>query len=192
MNDRTVSDAAVIGATRQWVETVVVGLNLCPFAKRELVRDRIRFVVSPATDEEQLIRDLDHELGFLQAHPEVETTLLVHPAVLGDFEDYNQFLDLVDVLIAQMRLRGELQVASFHPDYQFQDTGPDDVENTTNRSPYPMLHLIREASIGAAIAHYPDPEGIPERNIDTVERLGMAHMQALLRACLTDPERDSG
>lgn len=180
----------VIDATRQWVESVVIGLNLCPFAKRELVRERIRFSVSHATGEEALIQDLDRELRFLQDNPEVETSLLIHPQVLGDFDDYNQFLDLVDILLAQMRLRGELQVASFHPHYQFDGTAPDDVENSTNRSPYPMLHLIREASIGAAIANYPDPEGIPERNIETVERLGAEHMKALLQACFERAGKD--
>jgi len=184
------TDQHIVTATRHWVETVVVDLNLCPFAKRELVRDRIRFTVSTATDEEQLIQDLEKELRWLQDNPAVETTLLVHPEVLTDFEDYNQFLDLVEVLISQMRLSGELQVASFHPDYQFHGTEPDDVENTTNRSPYPMLHLIREASIGAAIANYPDPEGIPERNIETVERLGREHMKALLQACFDRARKD--
>lgn len=173
----------VIDATRRWVETVVIDLNLCPFAKRELVKQRIRFAVTDTSNEEGLMQALEQELCLLQDHPDIETTLLVHPQVLSDFEDYNQFLDLVDILISQLRLNGELQVASFHPDYQFHGTEPEDVENTTNRSPFPMLHLIREASIGAAIANYPDPEGIPERNIETVERLGIDHMRALLRAC---------
>ncbi|WP_227816791.1 DUF1415 domain-containing protein [Nitrogeniibacter aestuarii] len=177
------NDTDIIAATRAWVETVVIDLNLCPFAKRELVKERIRFAVTRVSNEEGLIQALEQELRHLQEHPEIETSLLVHPDVLTDFEDYNQFLDLVDILIRQLRLSGDIQVASFHPDYQFQGTEPDDVENTTNRSPYPMLHLIREASIGAAIANYPDPEGIPERNIETVERLGIDHMRALLRAC---------
>lgn len=190
MTEQAPQDNAIIAATRAWVETVVIDLNLCPFAKRELVKDRIRFSVTRVTDEASLIQVLESELRWLQDHPDIETSLLVHPNVLTDFEDYNQFLDLADILISQLRLRGEIQVASFHPDYQFQDTEPDDVENTTNRSPYPMLHLIREASIGAAIANYPDPEGIPERNIDTVERLGIDHMRALLRACF-EPENRS-
>ncbi|QID17246.1 DUF1415 domain-containing protein [Nitrogeniibacter mangrovi] len=174
---------AVIAATRHWVETVVVDLNLCPFAKRELVRDRIRFVVSEADDADTLVDDLERELQWLQDNDAVETTLLIHPQALTDFDDYNQFLDVADVLLSQMRLSGELQVASFHPDYQFAGTEADDVENTTNRSPYPMLHLIREASLEAAVMNYPDPENIPARNIETVEALGAEHMRALLQAC---------
>ena len=179
----TASPEQAIAATRHWVETVVVGLNLCPFAKRELVRERIRFVASEATDDDALMMSLQAELELLQANDAIETTLLIHPRVLTDFADYNQFLDVVDVLLAQMRLTGQLQVASFHPDYQFAGTDADDVENFTNRSPYPMLHLIREASLGAAIANYPDPENIPTRNIERVESLGKDAMQALLQAC---------
>ncbi len=179
----TANPEQVIAATRQWVDTVVVGLNLCPFAKRELVRDRIRFVVSAAGTDETLLMDLQNELERLRQDDSVETTLLVHPDVLGDFDDYNQFLTLADLMLEQMNLGGELQIASFHPHYQFSGTEPDDVENTTNRSPYPMLHLIREASLGEAIANYPDPENIPARNVARVESLGKEAMQALLQAC---------
>lgn len=174
----------VNAATRHWVETLVIDLNLCPFAKRELVRDRIRFVCSEAEDEEGLMLELQAELQLLQDDDSIETTLLSHPHVLTDFNDYNQFLDLVDALLSEMRLTGELQVASFHPDYQFEGTEPDEVSNTTNRSPFPMLHLIREASLGEAVENYPDPENIPERNIETVERIGKAGMAALLQACV--------
>jgi len=173
----------VNAATRHWVETLVIDLNLCPFAKRELVRDRIRFICSEADTEEGLLLELQAELQLLQDDESIETTLLSHPNVLTDFEEYNQFLDLVDALLSEMRLTGELQVASFHPDYQFEGTEPDDVGNTTNRSPYPMLHLIREASLGEAVANYPDPENIPARNIETVEAIGKDGMRALLQAC---------
>ena len=168
---------------RHWVETVVVGLNLCPFAKRELVNDRVRFSVSEAETEEQLLVDLQAELELLNNEETVETTLLIHPRVLQDFFDYNQFLNYVDRLLTQMELEGVYQVASFHPDYQFSGTRPVDVENYTNRSPYPMLHLIREDSLERAIASYPDPDRIPERNIELLERLGRDKMQALLQAC---------
>lgn len=172
-----------IGPVRHWVETVVVGLNLCPFAKRELVNDRVRFSVSEAETEEQLLADLQAELELLNNDEAVETTLLIHPGVLQDFFDYNQFLNYVDSLLVQMELEGVYQVASFHPDYQFSGTRPDDVENYTNRSPYPMLHLIREDSLERAIAGYPHPERIPERNIELLESLGRDKMQALLKAC---------
>jgi hypothetical protein len=172
-----------IRPVRHWVETVVVGLNLCPFAKRELVNDRVRFSVSDAETEEQLLADLQAELELLDNDEAVETTLLIHPGVLQDFFDYNQFLNYVDRLLMQMELEGVYQVASFHPDYQFSGTRPDDVENYTNRSPYPMLHLIREDSLERAIASYPDPDRIPERNIELLESLGRDKMQALLQAC---------
>ena len=172
-----------IGPVRHWVETVVVGLNLCPFAKRELVNDRVRFSVSEAATEEQLLADLQAELELLNNDEAVETTLLIHPGVLQDFFDYNQFLNYVDRLLMQMELEGVYQVASFHPDYQFSGTRPDDVENYTNRSPYPMLHLIREDSLERAIASYPDPDRIPERNIELLKSLGRDKMQALLKAC---------
>ena len=172
-----------IRPVRHWVETVVVGLNLCPFAKRELVNDRVRFSVSEAETEEQLLADLQAELELLDNDEAVETTLLIHPGVLQDFFDYNQFLNYVDSLLTQMELEGVYQVASFHPDYQFSGTRPDDVENYTNRSPYPMLHLIREDSLERAIAGYPHPERIPERNIELLESLGRDKMQALLKAC---------
>lgn len=172
-----------IGPVRHWVETVVVGLNLCPFAKRELVNDRVRFSVSEAETEEQLLADLQAELELLNNDEAVETTLLIHPGVLQDFFDYNQFLNYVDSLLVQMELEGVYQVASFHPDYQFSGTRPDDVENYTNRSPYPMLHLIREDSLERAIAGYPHPDRIPERNIELLESLGRDKMQALLKAC---------
>jgi hypothetical protein len=172
-----------IGPVRHWVETVVVGLNLCPFARRELVNGRVRFSVSEAETEEQLLADLQAELELLNNDEAVETTLLIHPGVLQDFFDYNQFLNYVDRLLMQMELEGVYQVASFHPDYQFSGTRPDDVENYTNRSPYPMLHLIREDSLERAIASYPDPDRIPERNIELLESLGRDKMQALLQAC---------
>ena len=115
---------------------------------------------------------------------EVETTLLIHPGVLEDFYDYNDFFDLVEGLLVQEGYEGEFQVASFHPDYQFEGTRPEDAENYTNRSPYPMLHLIREDSLEHAVTHYPDVDAIPQRNIDTMNALGASHHQAVLAGCL--------
>jgi hypothetical protein len=171
------------------VESLVVGLNLCPFAKRELVKNRVRFCVTEAVTEEQLLVDLQAELELLNSDKAVETTLLIHPRVLQEFYDYNQFLSYADGLLAQMGLNGVYQIASFHPDYQFGGTEPDDVENYTNRSPYPMLHLIREESLERSIANYPDSDQIPERNIALLNSLGRDKMQALLEACLNDAEK---
>ena len=176
-----------ITPVRRWLETLVIGLNLCPFAKRELVKDRVRFFVSEATTDEQLRMDLEAELALMADTPAIETTLLIHPQVLQDFFDYNQFINHTPRLLKQLGYRGTFQIASFHPDYQFGGTEPDDVENTTNRSPYPLLHLIREESLARAVANYPDPDQIPERNIALVEELGADHMQALLKACFDAP-----
>lgn len=178
-------DESVISSVRQWVESVVVDLNLCPFAKHELVKNRVRFAVTEATTDEQLLIALQDELKLLNNEPSVETTLLIHPNVLQDFYDYNQFLNYVDGLLAQMKMEGVYQAASFHPDYQFAGTNPDDAENYTNRSPYPMLHLIREESLERAIAGYPDVEGIPARNKELMNSLGEDKLRQLLKACFT-------
>ncbi|MCW8944597.1 MAG: DUF1415 domain-containing protein [Sedimenticola sp.] len=180
---------SVIKSVRQWVETVVVGLNLCPFAKRPLVKNRIRFYVTDAVTEEQLLSDLEAELNYLGRDLTVETTLLIHPKVLQDFYTYNQFLSTADSLLSLMGMEGVFQIASFHPDYQFGGTEPDDVENYTNRSPYPILHLIREERLEQAIASYPDADLIPERNIALLKRLGQGKIQALLQACFDDVDK---
>src|SRR5690554_5702856 len=177
------SESKVVSATRQWVEEVVVGFNLCPFAKRELVKDRVRFVVSEAKSEDELLQALQSELQRLEDEPDVETTLLIHPGVLQDFFAYNEFLDAADALLAYLELEGVYQIASFHPDYQFADTEPGAAENYTNRSPYPMLHLLREASLEAAIDGYPDVDSIPERNIALMNELGAEKMRAILAGC---------
>ena len=163
-----------IAATQRWLEHAVIGLNLCPFAKAVHVKGQIRWIESAASDAQALLDDLVRELQFLAAaEPEaVDTTLLIHPHVLNDFLDFNDFLDVADAAVAQLGLAGVLQVASFHPDYQFEGTAPGDVENFSNRSPYPTLHLLREDSIARAVAAYPDAAAIYERNIETLRRLG--------------------
>lgn len=173
---------SAIEDTRQWLERAVIGLNLCPFAKAVHVKEQIRWVESPATDTGQLREDLVRELALLAASdPErVETTLLIHPHVLADFLDYNDFLDVADAAVGALGLDGVLQVASFHPGYQFAGTAQDDVENLSNRSPHPMLHLLREDSIERAVAAYPDAAAIYERNIDTLRRLGFEGWRRLL------------
>ena len=176
-------EQAVLQATRAWVEHAVIGLNLCPFAKAVQVKDRIRYVCSDARDTDALLGVLRSELQRLADTPmeEIETTLLVHPQVLQDFLDYNDFLAEADALLQQMGLDGTLQIASFHPDYQFAGTDADDIANATNRSPYPTLHLLREASIERAVAAFPEAEAIYEANQRTLRALGPAGW-ALLRA----------
>lgn len=183
------NDENIVLSVRQWVETFVVAMNLCPFAKYEMMNDRVRFATTSATTEEQLLISLQEELEWLNSHPAVETTLLIHSKVLQDFYDYNQFLNDADKLLLGMGLEGIYQVASFHPNYQFAGTNPNDAENYTNRSPYPMLHLIREASLERAIAEYPDVDQVPARNMALMNNLGQHKLQALFESLLT-PQRD--
>jgi uncharacterized protein len=170
-----------IAATRSWIERAVIGLNLCPFAKAVYVRDQIRYAVSDARTPAALLDDLRRELSALaEAAPEaVDTTLLIHPHVLADFLDYNEFLTVADGAVRELGLSGVIQVASFHPQYQFAGTSPDDITNHTNRSPYPILHLLREASVSRAVAAFPEAGQIFEKNIDTMRRLGVAGWVAL-------------
>lgn len=168
------SEEEVLAATRAWLERAVIGLKLCPFAKAVYVKNQIRYMVSAARTSADLLADLLAELRILQAADasEIDTTLLLHPQVLGDFLDYNDFLELADAAVADQGLEGEIQIASFHPQYQFAGTRPQDIENCSNRSPYPMLHLLREASIERAVALFPEASQIYERNIETLRRLG--------------------
>jgi hypothetical protein len=164
----------IVTATREWIEKAVIGLNLCPFAKAVHSNGQIRYAVSRAQTPEELLVDLLSELQILaEADPAgVETTLLIHPGVLTDFLDYNDFLEVAEAAVAEAGLEGVLQVASFHPLYQFAGTAPEDIENYTNRSPYPMLHLLREESVERAVEAFPDAAEIYEKNIATLRRLG--------------------
>lgn len=169
------TDEKVLQDTQAWVEKAVIGLNLCPFAKAVQVQGKVRYVVSAATTMEDLLYELAAELNHLHDTPpeQTDTTLLIHPRVLTDFLDYNDFLEAADALVADIGLEGELQVASFHPQYQFEGTEPDDITNFTNRSPYPTLHLLREDSIDRAVAAFPNPESIFDTNMATLEKLGI-------------------
>lgn len=169
-----------IAATELWLEEIVVGLNLCPFAKHAL--GSIEFCLSEARDEQHLLVDLEQACFKLKDDSSVETLLLIHPDVLQGFDAYNQFLAYVDSLLKAMQLEGEIQVASFHPDYQFADTDFDSAENFTNRSPFPMLHLLREASVERAIHSYTDIDTIPQRNIERMQELGSAYLKSRLLA----------
>ena len=164
-----------IADTRRWLERAVIGLNLCPFAKAVHAKGQVRWVLSDASTPDALLAELGEELAFLRdADPaEVDTTLIVHPQVLQDFLDYNDFLGDADALVEAMDLDGVLQVASFHPHYQFAGSGPDDIENYTNRAPWPTLHLLREDSVARAVEAFPDPDVIVERNVETLRKLGV-------------------
>lgn len=184
MTDPLPSIDTVIQATRRWVQNIVVDMQLCPFAQRELDNNRVRFEVSDAKDGLHLLQALQDEIEKLEAEPEIETTLLIHPQAMTDFERYNQFLDRVDDVLEDRGWVGFFQVASFHPQYQFADTQPDDAENFTNRSPFPMLHILREESLEKAIEAYPEVDAVPERNIARMNALGAEKLRAMLRVCL--------
>lgn len=173
-------ESHVIENTRQWVESVVVGLNFCPFAKRELRRDAVRFTVNGSGDMADALEQLIAECGFLDAHPDTETTLLILPEGYPEFLDYLDLAGLAEDLLAEQGYEGIYQVASFHPDYCFADAEPDDAANYTNRSPYPMLHLLREASLDTAIDNYPDIDSIPDNNMKKARALGAGYFRDLL------------
>ncbi|GAB3399868.1 DUF1415 domain-containing protein [Massilia agilis] len=174
MSTTDLNDDAVIEATRRWLERAVIGLNLCPFAKSVYVKEQVRYVVSHATTPEALLEQLMDELQLLSdtSAEKIDTTLLIHPGVLTEFLDFNDFLDVADAALEDMELEGELQVASFHPEFQFADTDQNDISNYTNRAPYPILHLLREDSIARAVEAFPDAAKIFEKNIETMEKLG--------------------
>ena len=163
-----------IEETTVWLEKAVIGLNLCPFAKAVHSKGQIRWVLSETTEPAVLLELLVQELQYLAAtDPEViDTTLIVHPQVMQDFLDFNDFLGVADEALEEMGLIGALQIASFHPQFQFADTDIDDITNATNRSPYPTLHLLREASVERAVAAFPEADAIFEGNIETLRRLG--------------------
>lgn len=164
----------MVAATETWLDIAVIGLNLCPFASAVRTANRIRFVVSTARNIDALFDDLQEELKILAAADpsQIETTLLIAPNVLGDFLDFNDFLDVADEAVAELELEGVIQVASFHPDYRFAETEADDVTNCTNRSPFPTLHLLREESVERAIVGYGDTSEIFEKNGETLRKLG--------------------
>ena len=178
----------VLAVTRAWVDRAVIGLNLCPFAKAVQARNQIRYVVSEVTSAEALLLELREEMQRLNAADpaEIDTTLLIHPEVLNDFLEYNEFLGAADGLLVELELDGVLQVASFHPQFQFAGTRAEDVTNATNRSPYPTLHLLREDSVDRAVAAFPLAEVIYEKNIRTLQALGADGVATLQAQCRAD------
>ncbi len=174
-------ESEVLAAMRRWIERAVIGLNLCPFAKAVYVKNHVRLVVSDAPHVDGFLEHLDRELDLLAASDpaQIDTTLLVHPTLFGDFLDFNDLTAIAEEAVVEHGLEGVLQIASFHPRYQFADTAPDDPGNYTNRAPYPTLHLLREASIARAVEAVPEAETIYLRNIETLEKLGLAGWLAL-------------
>lgn len=178
-----IDDATVLADTRRWIERAVIGLNLCPFAKSVYVKNQVRIVVSRARHLDAFLDELDRELLLLRDTPaeQIDTTLLVHPTLFPDFEVFNDFLNVVDDVVAEHELEGVIQVAPFHPAFQFDGTTPDDVTNHTNRAPYPTLHLLREESVERAAESGDDADTIVERNQQRLRELGVEGWRALLQ-----------
>jgi len=175
------SDDEVLKQTRHWLEAAVIGLNLCPFAKAVYVKNQVRLVVSKARHADDLLEELDRELDLLVATPasKIDTTLLIHPTLFEDFLDFNDFLEAAEGVVDEHGLEGVIQLASFHPQFQFDGTEVDDISNYTNRAPFAILHLLREDSVERAVAAFPQADAIFEANIATLEKLGPAGWKSL-------------
>lgn len=183
MPDKTLIDQHIKAATQAWLKSVVIEHSICPFAKREQERGSIYFSVNHDKELEHCLLHLMLECDRLDTDPGIETTLLIYADLFAAFDDYLDFVEIAESLLIEQDYEGTYQLASFHPDYCFQGAGQDEAANYTNRSPYPMLHLLRESSIERAVTSHPDPESIPQRNIELTRKLGLAKMQALLAAC---------
>lgn len=170
----------IITCVRQWLESIVIELNLCPFAEQVYVNEGVRFILSDAETEADLLISLHDEIVHLKENTNIATTLLIHPSVLVDFHKYNQFLDIAENLLEEYDWQGDFQIASFHPNYQFANTQPNDPENYTNRSPYPVLHILRESMVEQAVESYPDIEQIPQRNIRQMKEIGSSRLESQL------------
>lgn len=181
-NDQLKAQTVII-ETQKWIEKVVIGCHFCPFAAREFVRNSIHYQVSASTGMADFLAELIDECRRLDNHPEIETSFLILPEGMNDFYDYLHLVDLSEKLIRKQKYEGIYQVASFHPDYVFADAEPDDAANYTNRSVYPMLHLLREESLESALDKYPDPDNIPVRNMEYARGKGIEFMKALREAC---------
>ncbi len=174
----------IILHTENWIKSVVVACNFCPFAAKELLRKSIRYVVMPAFSAEESLEKLSEELQFLDNQADIETTFLIFPEGFANFEAYLDLVEWAEELVEDLDYEGIYQIASFHPEYCFEGAAENDPANYTNRSPYPMLHILREDSITSALEHFPDAEGIPQRNIDFAQSKGLKYMQLLRAACM--------
>lgn len=177
------SEQSFITATQTWLSSIIIAHNICPFAKREQERGSIRFSVVQDYDTEACLLNLLQECARLDSDNAIETTLLIYANAFKSFDDYLDFVAVAEDLLIDQDYEGVYQLASFHPDYYFEDAKLDDPENYTNRSPYPMVHLLRETSIDRAVSSYPDVENIPQRNIELTRHLGLAKLKTLLAAC---------
>jgi hypothetical protein len=177
------NDDGIIALTRAWLEQAVIGLNLCPFAEPVHRNHQIAYCVSRATDEAGLMNDLIEAIDALMSidADEIDTTLLIHPWALQDFENYNEFIGWAEDFLAESGLETVVQIASFHPDYRFAGTDASDITNCTNHSPFPMLHLLREASVDAALTALPEAAQLVEKNLDTLRNLGHEGWEALIQ-----------
>ena len=182
-----VSIDTTVNITRRWINSFIVDLNLCPFARREVMRNSMRFTVFEDSDPENILHALSEEITLLHNSPEIETSFLILPAGMPDFRDFNDFIYAAESLTEALGWEGRYQLVGFHPQYQFANTEPDDAENYTNRSPFPMLHILRESSVSDAVATTHDTALIPQRNIATLGDLGSTALKARWRNCFTDP-----
>lgn len=184
MPNKNKDDKHIIAQTKEWVNSVIVAHNYCPFAKREVDKESVKYQVVHETEFNSLLDAVLKECSWLDQHPETETTLIIFPSNLNEFNLFLDCLTLTEDLLISQGYEGIYQVASFHPDYCFQGADENDPANYTNRSPHPMFHLIREASVQIAIENYPDPDSIPERNIEYAREQGLKNMKDALEKCI--------
>ena len=190
MSNNKLDDFRIIEQTKKWINTVIIAHNYCPFAKREVEKSSVRYNVIHETEFNSLLKDVMQECVWLDQNPDTETTLIIFPSNLNDFNSFLDCLVLAEDLLTAQGYEGVYQIASFHPNYCFQGADQNDPANFTNRSPYPMFHLIREASVEAAIKNHPDAESIPERNVEYARQQGLANMEALLKQSMELDESD--
>jgi hypothetical protein len=176
-----IGDDTVEISVKSWIEKVIVGLNFCPFAKKEIERNTVRYAISPATQINDALSHLLEELALLDQLQDIQTTLLIFPQGFADFDNYLDMLEMANSLMGQGGYGGIYQLASFHPDYCFDGEEQNDPANYTNRSPYPILHILRESSVEAVLKRYPQPESIPENNIAKARELGSSFIKTLLK-----------
>jgi hypothetical protein len=184
------NENSIITQTRYWVKNVVIQFYFCPFAGREFDDDNLRFQLCESTRVEDALQALIDECFFLDQHTKLNTSLLILAQTGREFGDYLKIVEMAEKLLRKQGYEGEYQIASFHPDYQFADAPKNDPANYTNRSPYPMIHIIRESSLEKALANFPHPESIPQKNIEVARGLGQKKLQSILDLCknLTTPK----
>lgn len=180
--DKLTIEERIIQQTKTWLTDFVIDLNLCPFARKVFEEDRVKYIVEDKENLQTMLTHLYEELMYLRQHKQTSTSIIIIPNILKDFRDYLDFLDIAEQLIVEYGFEGEFQLASFHPQYEFGDIPHDSLKHYTNRSPYPMIHILREEEVELAIAHYPDIEGVPERNKLTLEGLGQEYILKLLKS----------